>query len=65
MTKEQLGLLMQHFLEWSGGFEPESDQQIRVYIDYAIGVDVDPREAQWALEDWMQINGKIRVAKWN
>ena len=42
------------FLDWSGGFPPESPDQITVYIDYGMSVEMDPVLARQALEAWMQ-----------
>jgi hypothetical protein len=53
MTNEKIEELKRHFLEWSGGFEPESFHQITVYIDYAIDVDVNPEEARQVLTEWI------------
>jgi len=53
MTNEQIEKLKQHFLEWSGGFEPESGHQIMVYIDYARDGNLDKEEVRRLLEDWM------------
>jgi hypothetical protein len=41
------------FLSWSGGFPPESDYQITVYIDYVGPVGTDPDEVREFLTDWM------------
>ena len=42
------------FLAWSGGFPPDSDDQITVYVDYAAHTDWDSNEVRRLLEDWMQ-----------
>jgi len=68
MTKTQIEELKRHFLEWSGGFEPDSEHQITVYVDYARDSALDPEEVRRALEDWMSgesmtgpANGAISV----
>lgn len=53
MTTLQTDGLKHHFLSWSGGFEPESRDQITVYLDYAILREFDRDEARQALEEWM------------
>lgn len=53
MTQEQIESLRQDFLEWSGGFEPESRHQITVYVEYARDSELDPEESQQVLTDWM------------
>jgi len=45
--------LIEDFLQWSGGFPPESEHQITVYIDYALKPEFNPTEAREALVDWM------------
>jgi hypothetical protein len=45
--------LREDFREWSGGFPPESDHQITVYIDYASDITVAPEEARKMLRGWM------------
>jgi hypothetical protein len=44
--------LVKDFTAWSGGFPPESDHQITVYLDYALPQDFDKEEAARFLEDW-------------
>jgi hypothetical protein len=41
------------FEAWSGGFPPESDDQITVYIDYALPKGNDPEEVRAFLRNWM------------
>jgi hypothetical protein len=43
------------FLTWSGGFPPDLEQQIFVYIEYAYGTKADDvDEVRKMLRDWMQ-----------
>ena len=42
------------FLAWSGGCPPDSDQQIFVYVEYALSIDIDAIEVSNMLKDWMQ-----------
>ena len=53
MTHEQIERVKRHFLEWSGGFEPDSEHQITVYVDYARDARLDREEVRQLLEDWM------------
>jgi hypothetical protein len=46
--------LKANFLEWSGGFPPESPAQVTVYIDYAMSAHEDPDVARDVLLEWMQ-----------
>ena len=54
MTDDQIRELKKHFREWSGGWPPESDYQITVYVDYASNVNWDDEEVREALRDWME-----------
>jgi phosphoenolpyruvate-protein kinase (PTS system EI component) len=49
-----IGALRADFLAWSGGFFPESEAQITVYVDYALAVNVDAVTARRLLQDWMR-----------
>jgi hypothetical protein len=43
------------FLAWSGGFPPDSEQQIFVYIEYAHGANTDDvYDVRTMLRNWMQ-----------
>jgi hypothetical protein len=53
MTPEQIEQLKRDFLEWSGGFEPETEHQIIVYVDYARDSRLDREDVRHILEDWM------------
>lgn len=54
MTPEQIESLKSHFQEWSGGFPPESPDQVTVYVDYARDSDLDPDETREVLLGWME-----------
>ena len=41
------------FLTWSGGFPPESDAQIAVFVETAIPADADPEVVRQFLAAWM------------
>jgi hypothetical protein len=55
--KQTVTDLKADFLIWSGGFPPDSPEQVTVYMDYAISVDVDPDFARQTLLDWMERGG--------
>jgi hypothetical protein len=59
MTEEQTEKVKRHFLEWSGGFEPETEYQIIVYVDYARLSDVDRDETLECLEGWMLADSDV------
>jgi hypothetical protein len=42
------------FRNWSGGFPPESEEQITVYLDYAAAADADPEDLRGILREWME-----------
>ncbi|MGD0769405.1 MAG: hypothetical protein ABSB42_14575 [Tepidisphaeraceae bacterium] len=63
MTTQQIEELKRHFLEWSGGFEPESEHQITVYVDYARDSRFDREEVRRTLEDWMSDPASIEVRR--
>lgn len=53
MTEPKLNELKQHFRAWSGGFPPESECQITVYIEYAMQNGFDADDVREALREWM------------
>jgi len=54
MPSFQTKALRDHFMTWSGGFGPESGNEISIYIEGSLGVDVDPNEALDELLRWLQ-----------
>ncbi len=55
MDANTANAVKEDFLAWSGGFPPESEQQIFVYMEYAYGADAaDADEARKMLRQWMQ-----------
>ena len=44
--------IQRDFEEWSGGFPPESEWQITVYLDYALNVEIDREVALSVLQSW-------------
>jgi len=53
MTDSELQLLKADFIEWSGGFEPESEEDIKTYIEFSMSSDLDEGEVAGALRQWM------------
>lgn len=41
------------FENWSGGFPPESEHQISVYIEHARPINSDPETVRQTLVEWM------------
>jgi hypothetical protein len=61
MTPQQIEALKRHFLEWSGGFDPESEYQIIVYVDYARDSRLNKDEVLLTLEMWMNEQPLIEI----
>lgn len=53
MDQNLADALKTDFKKWSGGFPPESDYQITVYIDYAAPNDTDAEEVRGLMRTWM------------
>lgn len=53
MTTDQLESLKADFLQWTGGFEPETDKDIAAYISTSMPFDLDEDDTRRALEQWM------------
>lgn len=45
--------IREDFLVWSGGFPPESDAQIAIFVETAIPADADPEVVRQFLAAWM------------
>jgi hypothetical protein len=54
MTPDQLQSLKADYLEWTGGFEPEVEEDIETYVEAAMAVDLDVGEVREALRRWMR-----------
>ena len=54
MTTDQLESLKADFLQWTGGFEPETVEDITTYIDTSMPFDLASDEAAKALREWMR-----------
>lgn len=55
MKKKLKDLIRQDFLNWSGGFPPESEDHITVYIDYASPLFTRPNALRDFLRQWMDL----------
>ena len=53
MDKQKDNTTRQHFTAWSGGFPPESDDQISVYIETATPAEGNDEELRELLRAWM------------
>jgi hypothetical protein len=53
MDQDAVQQLKEDFLEWSGGFPPESNDQITVYVDYARTLDLLEEDTREVLRQWM------------
>jgi len=63
MSGEQLAALKAHYLEWSGGFEPETTEDIDTYADAAMDVNLDRGEAVNALTEWLKETDPSGIAR--
>lgn len=54
MKPAELEELKRNFLVWSGGFPPDSPEQVTVCVDHARHADIDPTATRDALVKWMQ-----------
>jgi hypothetical protein len=46
--------VIEDFRTWSGGFPPDSEQEIFVYVEYARDERLDAVEVTRLLRDWME-----------
>jgi hypothetical protein len=54
VEQQAVAELKKDFQEWSGGFPPESPEQVTIYVDYASHADSDQEFVRRTLTDWMQ-----------
>ncbi len=55
MDANSVNSVKEDFLVWSGGFPPDSEQQIFVYMECVHGADArDADRVREMLRDWMQ-----------
>lgn len=54
MDANTANAVKEDFLAWSGGFPPDSDQDVFVYVEYARPTDTDAIEVSRMLTGWMQ-----------
>jgi hypothetical protein len=54
MDTVKINAIRDDFLTWSGGFPPDSEQQIFIYMEYVYGDDAeDADEVREMLRNWM------------
>ena len=63
MTIAQIGSLKADFLEWTGGFEPETDGDIAAYVSTSMPFDFDAAEATEVLQRW-RAGASVQIG-WN
>jgi hypothetical protein len=55
MNADLVQAVRKHFLSWSGGFQPESEQEIFVYLEYARDPNLgNEDEVRLMLREWME-----------
>jgi hypothetical protein len=63
MSDSELQSLKADFLEWTGGFDPESEEDISAYVETSMPFDLDPNAACAALREWMRETGSLQVRR--
>ena len=53
MRQSMIDDLKDDYLQWTGGFTPDTDNEISVYLESARPADTDPGEARSILRRWM------------
>jgi hypothetical protein len=59
----ELDALKQDYLEWTGGFSPETEEDIRTYVESSMPFDLDHNEATEALRLWMQAEASVEIRR--
>ncbi|MDB5358172.1 MAG: hypothetical protein JWN24_4625 [Phycisphaerales bacterium] len=60
MTEKKFNALKADFLEWSGGFEPETDEDIDVYVAASMPFHIVDEDARISLRQWMNDSAESR-----
>jgi hypothetical protein len=63
MTAAQLDSLKADFLKWTGGFDPETDEDVAIYINTSMPFDLDVAEATEALRRWKGANQSLQIGR--
>lgn len=64
MTGSQLEDLKADYLEWTGGFPPESVEDVEAYIATSMPFDIDPTEATKSLIGWLRESSSLEVGRY-
>jgi len=54
MDKKQRVEIKKDFLTWTGGFPPDSETTVFLYIEYASPADSNDNEVRAILLDWLE-----------
>ena len=54
MSDSELQPFKADFLEWTGGFEPETEEDITTYVDTSMPFDLNAEDVRTALLEWMR-----------
>jgi hypothetical protein len=54
MTTDEIQEVMTHYREWSGGFPPDAEEQIFIYMEYARLTNIDEDETREFLREWAE-----------
>ncbi len=59
MNTTRINAIRNDFSDWSGGFPPDSEQQVFIYMEYAYDGDADDADdVRTMLRNWME-SGEI------
>ena len=63
MNLQQAHEIKRHFLVWSGGFPPETKQEIFTYVELARQSDLDETEVWVMLNRWMDACNRVEYRR--
>jgi len=63
MTSEQFDFLKADFLGWTGGFKPETSDDIATYVAMSMPFNLDAAEATESLRQWGRERRSLQVGR--
>ena len=61
MNDPELQALKADFLDWTGGFEPETEAEIAAYVGTSMPFQLNPNDARTSLLEWMRDAVSLQV----
>jgi hypothetical protein len=61
LTPETIVKLKEHYLDWTGGFPPDDEDEIFTYTELAMESGPDPEEVRLVLRRWMEESADEKV----